>query len=232
MKTSTTIFVLLTIAILAVVSNAAIDRRRVRSIRSMLQSNADKPTEVERLKKFTAEDFLIDLNDPANMEQNHAQGGNLSRMSLSTLPALAFQGIAMTLIELEPCGINTPHIHPRASEAIYTISGSNIEIGIFNENGLEFISNTVRQGHATFIPQGAIHFEQNHSCEPAVLIASNNNEDPGVLTIASGFWTLSDENLEASTGASQDTLRPIRDNIPASPGPGTEECRRRCGLLQ
>ncbi|CAN0597135.1 unnamed protein product, partial [Laminaria digitata] len=32
------------------------------------------------------------------------------------LPALAGQGISMALVNLGPCAINLPHIHPRATE--------------------------------------------------------------------------------------------------------------------
>ena len=36
----------------------------------------------------------------------------------------------------------------------------------------------------TVFPMGAIHFEANMGCEPAVFVAGLNDEDPGVLQIA------------------------------------------------
>jgi hypothetical protein len=42
----------------------------------------------------------------------------------------------MTLVFLEPCGINTPHIHPRATEFLVLVEGSNLQFGSFLENGL------------------------------------------------------------------------------------------------
>jgi quercetin dioxygenase-like cupin family protein len=57
-------------------------------------------------------------------------------MSLKTLPSTAGGGLGFTLIQLEPCGMNPPHTHPRASEAIYIINGENVQIGFIAENGM------------------------------------------------------------------------------------------------
>ncbi|CAM9329551.1 unnamed protein product, partial [Ectocarpus sp. 12 AP-2014] len=35
---------------------------------------------------------------------------------VNQLPALDGQGISMALVNLDPCAINLPHIHPRATE--------------------------------------------------------------------------------------------------------------------
>jgi hypothetical protein len=37
------------------------------------------------------------------------------------MPSLAYLGISFATIEFAPCGINIPHIHPRATEFIYVI---------------------------------------------------------------------------------------------------------------
>ncbi|KAJ3159611.1 hypothetical protein HDU86_001620 [Geranomyces michiganensis] len=186
-------------------------------------------TAVERMSRFKSSDYVIDLfNNPKGDEV--AKGGRLSRMNLKSLPALDRQHIAMTLILLEPCGINLPHTHPRASEALYIINGEKVLVGVIEENGGKVILNKLDTGKATFVPQGAIHFEQNLTCEPAVLIAANPSEDPGTLTIASEFWMLPDGTLEASVGIDEREVRKIRGHIPMGPAPGSEECRKRCGL--
>lgn len=64
----------------------------------------------------------------------------------------------------------------RASEAIYIIKGSDVQIGFIADNGGEVVVNEMDSGKATFVPQGAVHFETNLSCEPAELIASNNHD--------------------------------------------------------
>ncbi|KAI8920065.1 RmlC-like cupin domain-containing protein [Powellomyces hirtus] len=153
-------------------------------------------------------------------------------MNLKTLPSLDRQKMAMTLILLEPCGINLPHTHPRASEGLYVVSGDKVLLGVVEENGSKVILNNLHKGETTAVPQGAIHFEQNLQCEPAVLIAANNNDDPGTLTIGSEFWMLPYGTLEASMGISEDEIRKIRGDIPMGPAPGASECRRKCGLEQ
>jgi hypothetical protein len=132
------------------------------------------------------------------------------------------------------------------------------EAGFFMENGNRFIMTNVTQGMAVVFPQGAIHFEQNMNCEPAVFVAGFNNEDPGVSTIATNFFGLPTTvramflpflrqcrvvRTEAPTnpyrqqivgaslgGLNISTVEELRAMLPANPALGTEECRRRCGL--
>jgi hypothetical protein len=126
------------------------------------------------------------------------------------------------------------------------------EAGFFMENGNEFVMTNVTQGMAVVFPQGAIHFEQNMNCEPAVFVAGFNNEDPGVSTIASNFFGLPTavrshspllhivapaphfvpcQIVGASLGGLNiSSVEDLRAMLPDNPALGTEECRRRCGL--
>ena len=52
------------------------------------------------------------------------------------------------------------------------------------ENGARFIPVELAAGSAAVFPQGAIHFEMNPTCEPAMFVAAFNNEDPGVQQVA------------------------------------------------
>jgi hypothetical protein len=73
--------------------------------------------------------------------------------------------------------------------------------GFFMENGDGFKMFNVSQGMAAVFPQGAIHFEQNINCEPAVFVAGFNSEDPGVSTIATNFFGLPTQVLFPSVSA-------------------------------
>jgi oxalate decarboxylase/phosphoglucose isomerase-like protein (cupin superfamily) len=64
---------------------------------------------------------------------------------------------------LEPCGLNTPHTHPRATEINIAINGT-LRTGMLAENGARFVFNDVPPGSVTVFPQGAIHFEMNLGC--------------------------------------------------------------------
>lgn len=75
----------------------------------------------------------------------------------------------MTLGILGPCGMNTPHLHPRATEMLFLINGT-ITTGMIAENGARFVYNTVDAGTASVYLQGSMHWQQNEGCEPAMFI--------------------------------------------------------------
>ena len=56
----------------------------------------------------------------------------------------------------------------------------------------------------TVWPQGAIHFEFNNNCEPAVFVSALNSDDPGVSTIANNFFSLSPDIVNATLGFPKD----------------------------
>lgn len=47
---------------------------------------------------------------------NLVDGLQFRGVTLGQLPALQGQGISMALVNLDPCTINLPHLHPRATE--------------------------------------------------------------------------------------------------------------------
>ena len=137
----------------------------------------------------------------------------------------------MTIGYLNPCGINLPHTHPRATEINFSVDG-HFQIGFFQENGATFIMNELYKNQVAVFPKGAIHFEQNLNCEPATFVAAFNNEDPGVLTIANAlFGSLPATIVGASLGGLNiSTIEDIRLEVAQNPSVGIAECRKRCGL--
>lgn len=57
---------------------------------------------------------MYELGGP--FPDNLVDGLQFRGVTLSQLPALQGQGISMALVNLDPCTINLPHIHPRATE--------------------------------------------------------------------------------------------------------------------
>ena len=131
---------------------------------------------------------------------------------------------------LEPCGVILPHIHPRGSKGIYMISGTSLLVGFIQENRAPLVLNTIGVGDATAIPRGAIHFVQNLGCTPATELAGYNNEDPGLLTLASNMFRFPDGPLDANFDGNDNFLNKVRESIPAYPLYLNKECRKRCGL--
>lgn len=143
------------------------------------------------------------------------------------------EGISYTLFSIKPCGINLPHHHPRATELIYIIGGSNLTTGFVEENGGRVVINKgLRSGQSTFFPQGLIHYQQNMGCRTVHFLSALNSEDPGVVTSANQFFRFPDEALAASLNVSDSSVPSARMSIPRGPANGlrNEECARRCNL--
>ncbi|KAJ3191445.1 hypothetical protein HK101_007698 [Irineochytrium annulatum] len=183
-------------------------------------------SEVKKLNAFANEDFKIDLNN--NPLQTTTDGGSVSRMDINSMAALQGQGVSLVFTTLKPCAAADPNVHARASEAIFFFSGSSIRVGFISENTGNLVMNDLAPGESTFIPQGALHFVINDSCEDAVFTGSFNNEDPGQLALPAGIYMLPDDIIESAFGIEEQDLTTLRKKNPANPSPGTETCLQRC----
>ena len=73
----------------------------------------------KRENDFKLEDYKFDLN---NLKSNNGSGGGRVRaLTIDQMKALKGQGISIIYIEIDPCGVNLPNSHPRASELVYVI---------------------------------------------------------------------------------------------------------------
>lgn len=139
----------------------------------------------------------------------------------------------------QPCGINLPHVHPRATEILYVTDAApeGVLTAFVEENGGRTITNTITTGNAAFFPQGLAHVQVNMGCTPATMIAALGSDDFGVQTITTtalaGLAAAEglSEGLAASLGISEDQLALLVGGFPAGPALGAEACRARCGLV-
>ena len=88
--------------------------------------------------------------------------------------------------------MNTPHVHPRATEINFSLN-TTLRGGVLIENGARFAELDIRLATATIFPQGAIHFEMNPSCEPAMFVAGKS------FPILFSGDSVSDALVQAST---------------------------------
>jgi len=186
-------------------------------------------TEEERLNLLQTSDFVFDfLNPPSGVSKG--EGGSTVAATASNFAALIDHGIAMTVGFIEPCGINLPHFHPRATEINFIVEGV-FQAGFFSENEGKFVGNTLSPGMVTVFPMGVIHFEVNTNCQRGIFVAAFNNQDPGVTTIANAFFGgLPAEIVGASLGnLGIQNVTDLLNRLPLNPGV-VEECRIRCGL--
>jgi hypothetical protein len=199
-------------------------------------------TTVNRFKDIQAElaagaiSLKFDFNPAANPGVTPGEGGQVDLANRANFPILTGTGISAAGIFFNPCGLNTPHIHPRATEFLTVATDSKILTGFVLENGLtaEF-NTTLTQYQGTVFPQGSIHFQQNLDCKPAVAIAGLSDEEPGASSIAQNFIVNIDSNIvDATLGFPKqidgDNFAKFKQNIPASLAKGVEECLIRCKI--
>ncbi|KEF58728.1 uncharacterized protein A1O9_06654 [Exophiala aquamarina CBS 119918] len=178
----------------------------------------------------------FDFNPAANPTVTPGEGGQVDLAQRANFPILTGTGISAAGIFFNPCGLNTPHFHPRATEFLTLVTDTKMLSGFVLENGLaaEF-NTTLTQFQGTVFPQGSIHFQQNLDCKPAVAIAGLNSEDPGASSVAQNFIVnLDPEIVDATLGfpkeINADNFAQFRKHIPASLAKGVEECLIRCHL--
>lgn len=185
-------------------------------------------TEVDRVNLLNDTDFVFDFFDPApSSVTSSGADGIIVTARRDTFPALVGNGLAMSVGHLGPCGLNTPHFHPRATEFNLAINGT-LFTGMLAENDARLVTNTIQPGQAALFPRGAIHFEQNMGCEPVIFVAAFSDEDPGTTSIANQFFNLPADIVEATMGGMQSG--DLQITIPKNVAFGVQECMQRCGL--
>lgn len=148
-------------------------------------------------------------------------------------------GISTTLGFLDACGINTPHVHPRATEFLTVVEGE-IDFGYILENGLVAagqnaeVAGTLSKFQGTVFPQGAIHYQINNQCNPAIFVATLDNEDPGTLTMAQGFFGLNPDVVNATLGFPKEingkNIQEFRKYLPVNIAQSVDICLKKCGF--
>jgi len=181
-------------------------------------------------------DLKFDFNPAANPNATVGMGGQVDLASRANFPILTDLGISMAGIFFQPCGLNTPHIHPDATEFLTLVTDNHMLTGFVLENGLtsEF-NTTLTKFQGTVFPQGSIHFQQNLDCYPATAMAGLNSEDPGASSIAQNFLiNLDPAVVDATLGFPKqidaNNFAQFKSNIPVSLAKGVEECLIRCKI--
>jgi hypothetical protein len=192
------------------------------------------PTAVDRANLLRDEDFKFNFMAQVAGRPGVAsgKGGRTVTANHRTFPALVGAGAAVTIGFLGPCGFNTPHVHPRATELNLVVQGS-LMSSFIAENGVRRVDHHQRQWEMAVFPQGALHEEFNPDCGDTVFVASFGNEDPGVGAIAEELFNLPQEVLRAAlgvdsiNGADVDRYKPL---IPANVALGVEACLKKCNI--
>lgn len=134
-------------------------------------------------KEFEGVEFTFDLLGAEPEIEGDA--GTVKVANLGNVPVLAGEGVSYALVEIDACGLNLPHHHPRAAELGYIIkseTATSVRHAFVEENEGRLIVNDIGEGQVALVPAGLVHFVQNMGCSPATFLAAFGSEDPGVLT--------------------------------------------------
>jgi hypothetical protein len=188
------------------------------------------PSALDRINLLSDADFLFDFFNPTPDEiGSSGKDGRTVQATQATFPALVGSNVAMTVGFLGPCGLNTPHTHPRATEFNIAINGT-LRTGMLAENNARVVTNMLQPGQATVFPRGAIHFEQNLGCEPVMFVAAFDGVDPGVSQVADRFFGLPTDIVQATLGDIGATeVQGLASAIPKNVIYGVESCLQKCG---
>lgn len=194
------------------------------------------PTAVDRSKLLDQPgDWVFDFKDVNAAGRSEAKGkGGLSiAATAKTFPALIGNGVSMTVAFLGPCGMNTAHVHPRATELNIIVQGRLVTNFVL-ENGAKPVANTMNTFQMAVFPQGAIHQEFNPDCTDAVFVAAFPDADAGVSQVAQNFFSLRPEVVAATLGGVQTLdgkdIETFRHAIPDNIALGIDACLNKCGI--
>lgn len=212
----------------------------------LISSLKTSSTAVKRLQKLFVKDGKVDkdlVSRNAIFDFNKApaagKGGRVLGANIDNFPILTDLGIATTVAFLGPCGMNTPHVHPRATEFLTMVQGE-IDFGIIPENGFVAAPNSAEiAGHltafqGTVFPMGSVHYQVNTGCTNATFVAALSNEDPGTGQIAQEFFGLNKDVVNATLGFPESIdgadIDKFKGKIPANLALGVEKCLMTCNI--
>ena len=181
---------------------------------------------VKERAEFTKNEFVYDLNDQKSHKAG--KGGKIYSVTEDEWPVLEGQGVSMFRINLEPCGMNLLHQHPRPAEIAYLNKGSNVLVGFVEEDSGRMITNTMSEGQATLFPEALMHFQHNLGCEDAEFIAFFSSEDPGTVTIGAKSFKFPSKVVASSYGMSEEYVEKLRRGMPYDPVQASDECIKKC----
>jgi hypothetical protein len=205
----------------------------VKRFQRLIVDGAQKLITGDALRKMIVFPF-----DSATPPPNDSTGGVAVAANIANFPILTGLGISTTVGFLNPCGINTPHVHPRATEFLTLVEGSNLEFGFVLENALvkagenPEVAGYLNKFEGTVFPQGSIHYQFNNNCEKATFVAALNSEDPGTNQVAQALFALNSDVVNATLGfpSSIDgkNIKDFGKYLPANLAQDIEVCLKKC----
>ncbi|CAN6809516.1 unnamed protein product [Brassica oleracea] len=167
--------------------------------------------------QITPEDFYYIGLAAAADTSNTAMGSAITAGNVEKIPGLNMMGTSMSRIDYAPGGLNPPHLHPRASEAIFVLEGR-LFVGFLTTTG-KLISKHINKGDVFVFPRALLHFQQNPNNAPASVIAAFDSQNPGTQSVGPSLFganpPIPDDLLAKAFGVEPQVIQKVKEKFPA-----------------
>ncbi|CAI9773063.1 unnamed protein product [Fraxinus pennsylvanica] len=141
----------------------------------------------------------------------------VTKASLVEFPALDGQSVSMAVLKFPPAGINPPHTHPRATELLFTVSGT-LEVAFIDTKNVLY-TKQIEAGDMFVFPKGLVHYQYNRNHKnPAIAISAFGSANAGTVSVPNSVFgtAIDDEILAKSFKTDIATIQKIKSGF-ASP---------------
>ncbi|CAH8353301.1 unnamed protein product [Eruca vesicaria subsp. sativa] len=136
--------------------------------------------------QVTPDDFYFAGLANAATTTNPTMGSAVTSANVEKIPGLNTLGLSMSRVDYAPGGLNPPHLHPRASEAIFVLEGR-LFVG-FLTTTRKLISKHLNKGDVFVFPRGLLHFQQNPNNAPASVLAAFDSQNSGAQGVGPSLF--------------------------------------------
>lgn len=136
------------------------------------------------------------------------------KASLNEFPGLLGQSVSFAILEFPAGSVNQLHIHPRATELLFVITGS-LQVG-FVDTTNKLYNQTLETGDMFVFPKGLVHFQYNSNTnEPALAASAFGSANAGTQSIANSVFnsTIFEGILAESFNTSADIIEKIESGL-------------------
>uniref|UniRef100_A0A1J3CD91 Germin-like protein n=2 Tax=Noccaea caerulescens TaxID=107243 RepID=A0A1J3CD91_NOCCA len=166
--------------------------------------------------QVTPEDFYFIGLAQAASTSNSSMGSAVTGANVEKIPGLNTMGVSISRIDYAPGGLNPPHLHPRASEAIFVLEGR-IFVGFLTTTG-KLISKYLNKGDVFVFPRALLHFQQNPNNAPASVIAAFDSQLPGTQVVGLSLFganpPIPDDLLAKAFGMGPQEIQKVKGKFP------------------
>jgi hypothetical protein len=118
-------------------------------------------TTLDRHAMMSTSDWIYNFNNMKPAQGDAFEPGSVKNANAATFPALTGLGMSLAQLNLGPCAMLPPHLHPRATNLVLAVAG-NTTTWMWNENGVKLIKADLVPGLMTVFPMGSLHAMQNN----------------------------------------------------------------------